>query len=136
VTRPPGERATAVELLCVAVIALCGLFAGLVEVLLVPLYIGSVIMPIAVVCALAGNVALPRLAHSVVPRMSAALAPLLGWLLVVLALDAVARPEGDVILPGTPVSVELVGFGVLFGGALVGTITLVWLSPPPRKVSR
>jgi hypothetical protein len=114
----------------VALLAACGALAGLLESLLVPLYWGSVIFPIAVVLAVVSNVVLPRLARALVPTTGAALAPFLGWLIVVVAFGVVSRPEGDVILPGAPGSLEFVTYGLLLGGALAGTVTVVWISPP------
>jgi hypothetical protein len=128
-----AEPVTAWEWAGVAVIAACGLLAGLLETLLVPLYAGSAVVPVAVVLAVASNIALPRMARALVPRTMAALAPFAGWLVVVFGFGALSRPEGDVILPGGPSSLEFVTYGVLLGGALAGTATVVWLSPPPTK---
>jgi hypothetical protein len=119
----------------VAVLAACGLLAGLLEALLVPLYIGATIFPVAVVLALVSNVVLPRLAHTLVPSTLAALLPFLAWLVVVIGFGVVARPEGDVILPGAPGSLEFVTYGVLLGGAVAGTATVVWLAGPVRPTS-
>lgn len=116
----------------VVLLAVCGALAGLLESLLVPLYWGSVIFPLAVVLAVVGNVVLPRLARALVPATGAALAPFLGWLIVVVGFGVVSRPEGDVILPGAPNSLEFVTYGLLLGGALAGTVTVVWISPPRR----
>jgi hypothetical protein len=127
----PVEPVTAWDWLGVALIAVCAAFAALLEALLVPLYIGSWLVPIAVVLALVSNVALPRMAKSLVPTTLATLAPFGAWLIVMLGFGSVSRPEGDVILPGSPGKLELVTYGVLLGGALVGTATIVWLSPPP-----
>ena len=113
----------------VAVLTLCGALAALLESLLVPLYLGSTIFPIAIVFALASNVALPRLALSLVPRMAAALGPFIGWLIVVVGFGAIGRPEGDVILPGAPGDLSGVTYGVLLGGAFAGVATVVWFSP-------
>ncbi|MDT4911929.1 MAG: hypothetical protein QOC66_1057 [Pseudonocardiales bacterium] len=115
----------------VAVLTICGGLAALLEALLVPLYVGSVIVPIAVVLALAGNILLPRLARSLVPTTPAALAPFAAWLIVMVAFGVLGRPEGDVILPGSPAAAQYVTYGALLGGALVGTVTVVWLTPPP-----
>ena len=115
----------------VAVLALCGGLSAVLEALLVPIYVGSVVIPVAVVLALAGNVVLPRLARSLVPSTAAALAPFGAWLIVMVVFGVLARPEGDVVLPGSPTSAALVTYGALLGGALVGTVTIVWLTPPP-----
>ncbi len=123
-------------LLGVALIAGCAALAGLLEALLVPLYAGSVIVPIAIVLALGSNVALPWLARSLVPKTLAALVPFGAWLIVMLGFGAMSRPEGDVILPGSPNAVVIVTYVVLLGGALAGTATVVWLSPPPGQRPR
>jgi hypothetical protein len=129
---------TAWDRLGVLLVALSGALAALIEALLVPLYAGSVVVPVAIVLALASNVLLPRLAHALVPTTLAALAPFGAWLAVILGFGAFGRPEGDVILPGSPGGVEFVTYGVLLGGALAGTASVVWLMPPPatKKISR
>lgn len=121
----------ALEWAGVALLALTGALAGLLETLLVPLYAGSVIVPVSVVLAIVSNMVLPRLARALVPRTSAAIAPFLTWLVVVVLFGVLARPEGDVVLPGSPASVQYVVYGVIFGGALAGTATLVMMTPPP-----
>jgi hypothetical protein len=136
VTGAPAEQEVTVwDWAGVVLIAACGALAGLLESLLVPLYWGSVIFPLAVVCAVVGNVALPRLASALVPTTTAALAPFLGWLIVVVGFGVLSRPEGDVILPGSPGKLEFVTYGLLLGGALAGTATVV-LSSPPRPINR
>lgn len=115
------------------VVALTGALAALVEALLVPLYAGSTIVPVALALALAGNVLLPRLARTLVPTTPAAVAPVLAWLVVMIFFGVVARPEGDVVLPGSPTAVEWVTYGVLLGGALAGTLTVVLSTPPPAR---
>jgi hypothetical protein len=115
----------------VALLTLTGALAGLVETLLVPLYAGSVVAPVSVLLAIASNIALPRLARALVPRTAAALAPFAGWLVVVILFGVLARPEGDVVLPGAPAALQYVTYGVVFGGALAGTATLVMMTPPP-----
>jgi hypothetical protein len=114
----------------VLVVALTGALAGLLEALLVPLYVGSILFPIAVPLALVSNVALPRLAHALVPSTPATVAPFAAWLIVVLGFGVITRPEGDVIFPGAPSSVVIVTYALLLGGALAGTATVFWLNPP------
>jgi hypothetical protein len=126
------EPVRALDRIGVGVLALCGVLAGVLSALLVPLYAGSTIMPVAVLVAVAANVALPRLARSLVPTTFAAALPFLGWLVVVLGFAFVTRPEGDVILPGG--SLQWVTYGVLLGGVAAGCVTLVLTTPPPAPV--
>lgn len=119
----------------VALIAVCAAMAGLLEALVVPLYVGGVIFPVAIVVAVGGNVLLPWMARTLIPSTAAAAAPLVGWLIVMVGFGAVSRPEGDVILPGAPGSLEFVTYAVLLGGTLAGTVTVVWLGPPPAAKS-
>ena len=108
----------------VALMCGCAALAAMLALFLVPLYAGSVIVPVAVLVALASTVALPRLAYVLVESTLAMVLPFLAWLFVVIAIGVVPRPEGDVVLPagGGP---EWVSYGVLLGGALAGTVTLV-----------
>ena len=129
------DETTGWDWIGVALLTGCGALAGLLEALLVPLYWGSWIFPIAILLALVSNVLFPWLASSLVPRTSAVLAPFVGWLVVVVGFGVVSRPEGDVILPGAPGNLEFVTYGVLLGGALAGTMTVV-LASPPKRVNR
>lgn len=127
----PASPPTALDWAGIVLLVLCGALAAFLETLLVPLYAGSVIVPLAVLLAVASNVALPRLARALVPRTAAALAPFAAWLIVVVAFGLLARPEGDVVLPGSPASLQYVTYGVILGGAVAGTATLVLMTPPP-----
>lgn len=116
-------------------VAASGVLAAVVEVVLVPLYVGSVLVPIAVVVALVTNVLLPVLAFRLIPRGLAAATPFVLWLIVAFTFGVVARPEGDVLLPGGRGAPEWTSYGVLLGGALAGTLTVVMLVPPRRRLS-
>ena len=134
-------KPTAADWLGVALLTASALLAALIEALLVPYYIDGVIAPLTIALAAATNVALPWLANGLIPRATARLAPFLAWLVVMIGFGVYTRPEGDVILPGGgPGGVQYVTYGVLLGGALVGTVAQVWLSPPPQtragRVSR
>jgi hypothetical protein len=135
---PPEPSLSALDWLGLLLVALSGALAALIETLLVPVYAGSAVVPVAVVLSLASNALLPRLGRAVVPRTFGALAPFLTWLIVVIGFGVLSRPEGDVILPGAPNAVEYVVYGVLLGGALVGTVTIVMLTPSPgtKRLSR
>jgi len=116
----------------VALVAVVAALAALLEAFLVPLYAGSVIVPVSVLLAVAGNVALPRMARALVPRTGASLVPLLAWLAVMLGL-LIGRPEGDVAFPGAPASAELTFYGTLFGGVLAGLAAVALSVPPPVR---
>ena len=111
----------------------CGALAGLLETWLVPLYAGAVIMPVTIVLAIATNVGLPRLVRTLIPRTAIAAAPFLTWIVVVVLLGTVSRPEGDVVFPGSPTGAEYVGYGVILAGAVAGVVTLMLMSPPPPQ---
>jgi len=139
---PPDPVAPA-DLVGLALVVASAALAALIEALLVPLYAGRFVLPIAVVLAVVGNVAFPRLAARLVPRAIAILLPLMVWLVIMVAFGVSSRPEGDVILPAAPTGSELVTYGVLLGGALAGTVTVVLSMPspatkkvPPARVSR
>ncbi|MGI8677151.1 MAG: hypothetical protein ACR2LX_00400 [Jatrophihabitans sp.] len=119
----------------VAVIVVVSVLAGLLECELVPLYVGGVVFPIAVAAALVSNIVLPRMARSLVPSTLAAVLPFLGWLAVIIAFGAASRPEGDVILPGGG-PLAYVSYGVMLGGALAGTLSIVLSVPAPAGTNR
>ena len=113
------------------VLCAAALLGGTLEVLFIPLYVGSVIFPVVAVFAVAGNVLLPVLGRNLVATEAGALAPLLCWLLPVLGLSLVVRPEGDVLVAGAG-GQQYVFYAVLFGGCLAGVLTVVLLRPAPR----
>jgi hypothetical protein len=121
----------------VAVLCGCALLAALLALFLVPVYAGTVVVPVAVAVALATNIVLPRMARALVPTTGAAMLPFASWLIVVIAVGTFPRPEGDVVLPGGGGALQWVSYGVLLGGALAGTVTVVLssgagrLAPPP-----
>ena len=117
----------------VATLAGSGILSALVEMFLIPLYSGSTLVPIAVAFAVFGNIALLYLGRELMPDTGWRLAPFAGWLLAVVVFALFTRPEGDVIVPGGGGELEWVGYGVVLGGAVAGTIAAVLLSPPPRR---
>ncbi len=121
---PAGLAWTGLAVLCLA-----GGLSGLLECLLVPLYAGSVPLPVAVPAALLGNAVLPRLGRRLVPSTLGAALPLLVWLAVVVVFGVLTRPEGDVILPGG--SLQWVTYAMVLGGVLVGTATVAMNAPLP-----
>ncbi len=131
-TRPDPSATSGPALLDwlgVSVVCATAALAGLLELLLVPLYAGGSLVPVAAVFAVASSVALPRMARALVDTTAAAVLPFATWLFVVVGIGLFPRPEGDVILPGGG-GVQWVGYGVLLGGSLAGTVTLVLSSHP------
>jgi hypothetical protein len=108
----------------VAVLCGCAVLSGILALFLVPLYAGSVLVPVAVLVALASNVALPRLARTLVETTAATVLPFACWLVTVIVIGVLPRPEGDVVLPGGGGGLQWVSYGVLLGGALAGTVTV------------
>lgn len=118
------------------VICACAVLSGLLEVLFVPLYVGSVIVPVAVVAALAGNVVLPRWGLQALHRGIGGALPALCWLVTVLGLATVPRPEGDVLVAGGNAQ-AYVFYGVLLAGAVAAMVTVVaGTSAPPAPAAR
>ncbi|HLY33086.1 MAG TPA: hypothetical protein VKQ07_01010 [Jatrophihabitantaceae bacterium] len=114
----------------------CGVLSALLEMLLVPLYAGSTLVPITVVFAIGGNIVLVLLGRELVPSGVARVAPFIAWSLTVIGVTLFPRPEGDVILPGGGGGVEWVGYGVVLGGLVAGIVTSVFTSPRPQRPPR
>ena len=98
--------------------------SAVIEVLLVPLRVGTVILPITVPLAVATNVLLPLMCRRIVDTsIAAALAPI-AWVVTVFVL-ASGRPEGDVLLPGGNGVEGNLGYALLLLGIFAGVITVV-----------
>jgi hypothetical protein len=121
---PVPARVGAADWGIVALLCLCALLSGVLEVLFVPSYIGTANAPFVILFAVVGNLALPRLAHGVAPTTTGAVAPVLAWLGPVLALTLIARPEGDVLVAGSG-GQPAVFYGLLLGGAAAGFVSIV-----------
>jgi hypothetical protein len=118
-------------------VVLCCLSAALgalIAVLLTPLYVGSVLLPVAIVVAVATNSVLPVLARALGGSTAAAATPLIVWIAVVVILS-LPRAEGDVLLPGGKVGQIVVSYGVVLAGVLAGMVAIA-LSGRRRVVSR
>ena len=76
-----------------------GLALGVVGAFLVPLRVGTVMVPVSPVLAVVGNIAVGILGARAAGSRVGAVVPGAGWLIAVLTLGS-SRPEGDVILPG------------------------------------
>jgi hypothetical protein len=116
---PAGFTAAGIVVLC-----LVGALSGLIEVLLVPLYIGSHIFPITVLIAIVLNIALPNLAHNLSESRAAIVAPLLCWLVVEVGLASVSPGNASVLVPGYGDG-QYVGLALFFVGALAGFVGVI-----------
>jgi hypothetical protein len=123
---PPGP----IEWAGVALLVACAALLAVLELFLVPLYVGGLIVPVCVVLAVLGNIALPTLARALVGRLAGGVLPFLGWLVVVLVALLVNPAEGDVILQGSGAPLY-VAYALMLGGAVAGTVTLLVISPAP-----
>ena len=118
----------------VALVSAAALLASLLELMFVSYYVGSTVMPVSVLFAVAGNVAFPRLARVFVDSIAAMTAPVVAWLLPMFGLTAVTRPAGGGFVPGGG-AVEKVYFAVLGFGFVAGLATVMLTMPvqrPPR----
>ena len=128
----PPRAETESPALAVVGMVLCGLtalLAGLIEVLLTPLYLGRWLFPITLVLAVVTNVALPLLARRFIDATVAATIPVVVWLLTVLLLS-LPRPEGDVLLPGGS---GAPGVGVLRSVLVGGTAGAITIALTARR---
>jgi hypothetical protein len=98
--KPEPLAVTGVDWALLALVSLLAFGAGVLEVLLVPLYVGSVIVPVSVVAAVVSNIGLPWLGFVTVRVPAGALIPVVSWLVPVFGLIAVSRPEGDILVSG------------------------------------
>jgi len=126
-----GERAERfpIALVYVALVVL-GATLGIWGAFLVPLRLPGGIEGLSVVIAFVGNVAAGLGAALAARDLPAAAMPGIGWLVAVLVASSVARPNGEVIIPGRlPVDpgVAVVGNLYLLAG-LVGALAAVVLA--------
>jgi hypothetical protein len=126
-----GPAQVTLGLLLYAVIAI---LAAATTVLLIPFRIGTVLVPVSIVFAVAANVLLPLLVRQVVQRSLAAALPVAAWFLTLAAM-AGSRPEGDVLVPGGKAyaSLTYVFYAVAIVGIGAGVVTVV-RSEPRRTI--
>ena len=103
------------------VFTVAGVLTAIIEVLLVPTRIGTVLIPVAPVLAIVSNVALPAISRGLTDSMLSCAPPVIGWVLAAFVL-ASARPEGDVLLPAGDTT--WVSYGLLLCGAIAGLVTI------------
>lgn len=109
--------------------------AGLLEVLFVPFYIGSVLTPVVVPIALVTNYVWTRLGYTLVRTTTGAVAPFVCWVIPVLGLALFPRPEGDVIVIGGG-GQQWVYYGLLLLGCLSGFVSIVIITGDAKRLAR
>jgi hypothetical protein len=126
-----GERG-ATDWVSFVVICASAALAALLELMfLAEWYIGTVIIPVTIVAAVAGNVILPRMGQRVFGTVRGAIAPIALWLLVILVPTLYNKTEGDLFVLGV-YGQQYAYYGLLFGGAVAGFGTVIVLSNPKR----
>lgn len=117
------------------VLTLASALSGLIESMLIPLYAGSVLVPVAPVLAVLGNIAFAILGRRLDAGTPGAVVPFALWMLVVLVLSSWPRPEGDVIYPGGA-GLDWVSYGVVLGGGVAGVATIIRTTPATVRPTR
>jgi hypothetical protein len=108
----------------VAVYCLVAIISGAIEVLLIPLYIGSVIIPVTVLIAVVVNFSLPRLVRIMVDWRFAIALPIVCWVVTLIVLNLVNVNSGTVLVPGYG-NDQYVGLALFFGGVLAGFVGVI-----------
>ena len=128
-----SDRPGAVDWLTFALVAGCAFLAALLEVcFLTEFYIGTAIIPVVILGAIAGNLLLPRLGLAALGRSPGAFVPVAIWLLVVMIPAVYNRPEGDLFVLGAH-GQQYAYYGLLFGGAIAGFATVIVTTTPRRR---
>jgi hypothetical protein len=130
--RRAGEPAAALDpplptwlaVVSVSLFTVVAVLGAAIEVLLVPLRLGSTIVPVSVALAALGIVIVPVLSRRAVPATAAALLPAVAWVATVIALSQ-ARPEGDVLLLGAPSALAYVTYALLGVGIVTAMVTVL-----------
>jgi hypothetical protein len=131
---PEDEPRLPAPVLVVALVGftVIGGLSAVFELLLVPLYLGSVIFPVTLLLVVIGNVMLPRLVRGLVNAAAASLLPIVGWLAVVAVMGFLPSGMGDVLLPGYG-SGQYVGEALVLLGLFSGVIS-VFVDSGRRRV--
>jgi hypothetical protein len=132
--RPSRPRLGLTGIAAVVVLCVCAVLAAVLEVLLVPLYVGSALVPITLLLAALTMVGIPFLIYDLARSLALAGLPVLLWAVTIIVLSS-SRPEGDVLLPGGG-GVQIVSYALLLGGVAVGVTTLIVLASGPSWLRR
>lgn len=120
----------------VALLAACGLLSGLIETLLVPLYVGSQLLPVSVVIAIVVNYLLCSSSARTIGRPIGAVITLVLWVLPVLILPEVQPAGGDVLILGGSSTQQYVYYALILLGAGAGIVAVVRTIGPRPVVKK
>jgi hypothetical protein len=126
---------SAADYLVLALICASAVLAGLLELLLVPHYVDGHIFPISVPLAMITTYALPKLGFWLIGQVRGAALPLVFWIVPVLTLGFLGRPEGDLIIEGGN-NEQWVALAMIVAGAVVGFVVIsvgTLPTPSPRE---
>jgi hypothetical protein len=107
-------RGITVVLVCAA-----AALSALLELFYIPVYVGAAIAPFTVLAAAVGNVLLPRLGRAAWGSTAGGVLAVVFWLVPLLVLSLLPRPEGDVIVEGGQ-NQQYVFYALVLVGSLVG----------------
>ncbi len=122
---PPAAPPAVIDWLLVGLLSLLMGVIGVFGVFYLPMYVGAVALPVSVLPVALAVAVIPRVAYRLTHRMPAALAPVLVWLVVSVALYGVTNS----LYLSVPVAwrgwqfVVLLGLGALTAAASIG---LLW----------
>jgi hypothetical protein len=141
VSRPPAPAASVEQVSdpplppvlgigAVVVFCLVGALSAVIEVLLIPLYLGSDVFPVTILITIALNIALPRLVRMTVDWGWAIALPLVSWILVAIVLGF-TNTNKSILVPGSG-QASYVALGFYFLGTLAGFVSVLRQWAPPR----
>ena len=104
---------------------------ALVEVFWLPWRLGGVPVPVSVVAAVAGNLALVTLAHRCSGSRLVGVLPAVVWLLIAVR-GSVPTPEGDLLITGGDGATQLVNLAFLLLGVLAAAVAVGRVLGTPR----
>lgn len=122
------------RVLAALLVLVLALGCAIVEVFYLPLRAGPVLLPLSVLAAVAGNLALTRAMYEVTGSVWPALLPGAVWLAVI-GRSAIARPEGDLLITdgGSSTASAVVNLAFLLLGSLSLAFAVGTLRRPARR---
>ena len=104
---------------------------ALVEVLWLPLRVGTVLLPVSLVAAVVGNLVLVQGVHRLSDSRVIAVLPAVTWIVVAVAASY-RRPEGDLLVPAAG-DLGLLGLLFLLSGVVAAAVAVGRVLAAPRR---